>query len=410
MRAIVIGGGAAGFFGAISCALNNPEVEVVILEKSHKLLSKVKISGGGRCNITNACFENYELIKNYPRGANELKKLFSRFSVQDTIDFFEKRGVKLKIENDGRMFPVSDNSQSVIDCLVREARVHGVRIMTEFAVKTIEKAKDNSFQITLRSGEFMVCDRILIATGGNPNDESYQWLREIGHDVIPPVPSLFTFNVPNSRFNGLQGVSVKNVSVRIAGKDFEQRGPILITHWGFSGPAILKLSAWAARKLAEVNYNFNIHINWTPEYSEVSLREFLLQFREENHKKNIHSHPLFDIPKRLWERMCLLSGALEELKWADFPNRNLNRLIEELVRGNFYVSGKTTFKEEFTTCGGVNLKNIDLKTMQSKHCPGIYFAGEVLDIDGVTGGFNFQAAWTTGWIAGKAMGETTREE
>lgn len=404
MRVLVIGGGAAGFFSAISCAKNNPEAEITLLEKSHKLLSKVKISGGGRCNVTHACFEDYQLVKNYPRGAGELKKLFAQFSVKDTISFFENRGVKLKAERDGRMFPITDDSQTIVDCLIREARVMGVKIMTEFAVKSVEKQQASGFFVKLRSGELLIADRIVIATGGNPNDDSYQWLRELGHNIIPPVPSLFTFNIPNSRFNGLQGISVKDVVVKINGHDLEQRGPLLITHWGFSGPAVLKLSAWAARTLYDMAYAFGISVNWIPEHSETTLRNYFLTYKNEHPKRVIQNYPLFELSKRLWERMCILSGIEEEQRWGEAPNKGINKLIEELIRCSFTIKGKTTFKEEFVTCGGINLKDIDLNSLESKKCAGIFFAGEVMDIDGITGGFNFQAAWTTGWVAGKAAG------
>ncbi|HEX8546945.1 MAG TPA: aminoacetone oxidase family FAD-binding enzyme, partial [Cytophagaceae bacterium] len=292
-----------------------------------------------------------------------------------------------------------------IDCLIKEARVNGVKLLSEFGVKDIEIRNDSKdrFLIKLRAGESLIADRILIATGGNPNDDSYNWLKQLGHKILKPVPSLFTFNVPNSRLNGLQGLSVKNAIVKIAGSNFEEKGPLLITHWGFSGPCILRLSAWGARHLADLNYQFNISIKWVPDYNEDMLREFLIQFKEENLKKLVVSNPLFEIPKRLWERIATLSGIEDDVRWLDLPKKSMNKLIEELLRGNFSVKGKTTFKEEFVTCGGVSLAEINFKTMESKLCPGLYFAGEVLDIDGITGGFNFQAAWTTGYLAGKAM-------
>ncbi|HVD98986.1 MAG TPA: NAD(P)/FAD-dependent oxidoreductase [Cytophagaceae bacterium] len=404
MKVIVIGGGAAGFFGAITCARYNYNAEIILLEKSDKLLSKVKVSGGGRCNITHACFDNNQLIKFYPRGGKELKTCFTYFSTNQTVDWFESRGVKLKTEADNRMFPVSDSSQSVVDCLIREARVLGVKIMTSFPVGGIER-KNGQWYVKLRGGENMVCDKILVATGGSPSDDSYNWMRELGLEVVKPVPSLFTFNIPNSRLSGLQGVSVPHVEVRVEGTKLSHTGPLLITHWGFSGPAVLKLSAWAAREIHDMNYNFNIHINFVPEHTEESLREKLHEIKMEHSKKIVSSNPFFEIPKRLWERLTNIAGIEEEVRWMEVPNKSINKLLEELLRGNYSVKGKTTFKEEFVTCGGVDLKEVDIVTMQSKKQPGLYFAGEVLNIDAVTGGFNFQAAWTTGFLAGKSIAE-----
>jgi len=403
-KVIVIGGGAAGFFGAISCARYNYNAEIILLEKSEKLLSKVKISGGGRCNITHACFDNNQLSKFYPRGGKELKACFAYFSTNQTVDWFESRGVKLKTEADNRMFPVTDSSQSVVDCLVREARVLGVKIMTGFSVGGIEK-KGKQWEVKLRSGENMLCDKVLVATGGSPSDDAYNWFRELNIKIIKPVPSLFTFNVANSRLSGLQGIAMQNVEIRIEGTKLSNTGPLLITHWGFSGPGILKLSAWAAREINEMNYDFNVHINFVPGYTEETLREKLQQIKAEHPKKVIASNPLFEIPKRLWERFVGIAGMDEELKWGDIPNKNINKLIEEILRGNYSIKGKTTFKEEFVTCGGVDLDEVDMLTMQCKKQSGLYFAGEVLNIDAVTGGFNFQAAWTTGFIAGKSIAE-----
>ncbi|HSZ24864.1 MAG TPA: NAD(P)/FAD-dependent oxidoreductase [Cytophagaceae bacterium] len=404
IRVIVIGGGAAGFFGAITCARYNYNAEIILLEKSDKLLSKVKISGGGRCNITHACFDNNQLIKYYPRGGKELKTCFAYFSTNQTVDWFESRGVKLKIEADNRMFPVTDSSQSVVDCLIREARVLGVKIMTGFPVGGLEK-KENQWIVKLRGGENMVCDKVLVASGGSPSEDAYNWMRELELEVIKPVPSLFTFNVPNSRLGGLQGISVSNAEVRVEGTKLINVGPLLVTHWGFSGPAILKLSAWAAREIQELNYNFNIHINFVPDHTEDSLREKLQEIKSEHHKKMVASNPFFDLPKRLWERLINIAGIDEETRWADVPNKNINKLVEELFRGNYSVKGKTTFKEEFVTCGGIDLKEVELITMESKKHQGLYFAGEILNIDAVTGGFNFQAAWTTGFLAGKSIAE-----
>jgi predicted Rossmann fold flavoprotein len=403
LKIAVIGGGAAGFFGAIACAESNKNAEVTLIEKSRNLLSKVKVSGGGRCNVTHACFENHLLAKNYPRGSKELKKAFSQFSTNDTIKWFESRGVKLKTEDDGRMFPVTDDSQTIIDCIIKTAERSGIKIMTSSGVKSIQKenSEGSVFKINLIE-DTHIFDKVLIASGGNPNEASYQWLAELGHKIVPPVPSLFTFNIPDSKYSGLQGISVENATVRIVGSKAEQTGPLLITHWGLSGPAILRLSAWEARTLFDMHYSFSILVNWIPGYTEESLREKLKEIKSEHSKKTISVNPFFNLPKRLWERIVAIAQIPETLRWIDMPNKNFNKLLEELLRSSLVVKGKTTFKEEFVTCGGVSLKDINFETMESLKCPGIYFAGEVLDIDGITGGFNFQAAWTTGFIAGKA--------
>ncbi len=404
IRVIVIGGGAAGFFGAITCARYNYNAEIILLEKSDKLLSKVKISGGGRCNITHACFDNSQLVKYYPRGGKELKTCFTYFSTNQTVDWFESRGVKLKTESDNRMFPITDSSQSVVDCLIREARVLGVKIMTGFPVGGLEK-KEGQWVVKLRGGENMVCDKVLIATGGSPSDDSYNWMRELGIEVIRPVPSLFTFNVPNSRLSGLQGIAIPQAEVRVEGSKLMNSGPLLLTHWGFSGPAVLKLSAWAAREIHELNYAFNIHVSFVAGHTEETLRQALQEIKSGHPKKTVFAHPFFELPRRLWERLVSIAGIEEETRWGEVANKNINKLLEELLRGVYAVKGKTTFKEEFVTCGGVDLKEVDLVSMQSKKQEGLYFAGEVLNIDAVTGGFNFQAAWTTGFLAGKSIAE-----
>ncbi|WMJ73815.1 NAD(P)/FAD-dependent oxidoreductase [Cytophagaceae bacterium ABcell3] len=401
-RVAVIGGGAAGFFGAVTCAHLNPYHEISIFEKSNKLLSKVLVSGGGRCNVTNACFDNKQLVKNYPRGEKFLRKVFATFSVKDTVNWFENRNVALKTEPDNRIFPKSDSSATITDCLISEARVNGVKIYTGFGVSAI-KPHGDEFQLVLRGGEQLVFDKIVISTGGNPNPASWHWIKELGHNIKHPVPSLFTFNIPNSRLNGLQGISVPEAKVKIDGTQMHATGPLLITHWGFSGPAVLKLSAFAARTLSDKNYDFYISINWTPSYSEEELRTLFIDFREKHPKKQVYLHSPVNLPRRLWERITSINGIGPDLKWGDINNKSINKTIEELLRGRFHVKGKTTFKEEFVTCGGVDLNEINPNTMESLKCPGIYFAGEVMDIDGITGGFNFQAAWSTGYIAGKSI-------
>jgi predicted Rossmann fold flavoprotein len=400
---VVLGGGAAGFFAAVNCALEHAHCRVTILEKSSKLLAKVKVSGGGRCNVTHHCFDNKQLAKNYPRGEQELRSAFSRFSAKDTVEWFESRGVELKAEEDGRMFPVTDNSHTIIDCLMQQAELAGVRIKMNTEVMKVEK-KDEGFILHLRGDATMMCDKLLIATGGNPKDAAYDWLRALGHTIASPVPSLFTFNIPGSAITQLMGVSVERARVRVAASRLEQEGPLLITHWGLSGPAVLKLSAWGARILHEMNYSFTALVNWIPEYNEATLREELLQIREEHAARIIASRPLFGLPRRLWEYLVSKAGISDNTRWADLAKKSQNILINLLVNDEYKVSGKTTFKEEFVTCGGVVLKEIDLRTMESTKCSGLYFAGEVLDIDGVTGGFNFQAAWTSGWISAQAMG------
>jgi predicted Rossmann fold flavoprotein len=404
MKIAIIGGGAAGFFGAIACAEANKDAGVTIFEKSKNLLSKVKVSGGGRCNVTHACFENNLLVKKYPRGSKELKKPFAQFSTSDTIKWFESKGVRLKTEQDGRIFPVTDNSQTIIDCLMKAARESGIKIITGAGVRSIEKENTGrpKFRIDLSDGSLNF-DKVLIATGGNPNRDSYQWLERLGHTIVSPVPSLFTFNIPDSKYHGLMGIAIANASVKIVGVKTEQTGPMLITHWGLSGPAVLRLSAWEARMLSDLNYNFSIHVNWVPEFNEESLRERLKNIKAENPKKTIAANSLFNLPKRLWERLVELAQIPDELRWLDISNKQLNKLVEELLRSELPVKGKTTFKEEFVTCGGISLQDINLDTMESLRCPGIFFAGEVMDVDGITGGFNFQSAWTTGYIAGKSM-------
>jgi predicted Rossmann fold flavoprotein len=395
---IVIGGGAAGFFAAINAAINCKDCNVTLLEKTSKLLSKVKVSGGGRCNVTHECFDNSLLVKNYPRGEKELRNVFSRFSVNDTIKWFEERGVKLKTEEDGRMFPVTDNSETIIECLMSEAEKVNVKIKTGVDIEEI--IANNFFTLKTKGGGVFECDRLIIATGGNSKNEAYEWLRKSGHTIMKPVPSLFTFNIPNDNITGLMGVSVPNAKVKITGTKLETEGPLLITHWGLSGPAILKASAWGARILNEKDYHFTAIINWLPKYTEEKLRIEFNNQKEENSAKIISNNCPLELPKRLWEHLVKKAGVLEGMRWADLPKKNINLLVNVIINDEYKVKGKTTFKEEFVTCGGVSLKEIDLTTMQSKIISGLFFSGEVMDVDGITGGFNFQNAWSTGWIAG----------
>jgi predicted Rossmann fold flavoprotein len=407
MKVIVIGGGAAGFFGAITCAQANPNAQVILLEKTNKLLSKVLVSGGGRCNVTHNCFSPGPLAQHYPRGAKQLKEAFKTFGAQETVAWFEQRGVKLKTEADGRMFPVTDSSQTIADCLLQQARNAGVSIKTGVGVTRIllpDKTSDQpQFILELGNGTELHADKVLVCTGGNPKTTGYDWLRELGHPVQEPVPSLFTFNVPDNPLKELMGVSVPHAKVRIAGQKLEYEGPLLVTHWGYSGPAVLKLSAWGARVFHEQQYTFTALINWIPTYTEESLRENLKEYRQAHPKKVVATNPLFGLPQRLWKALTTLAEIPTDIIWAELPAKNTNKLVEALLRMDVDVKGKTTFKEEFVTCGGIDLGQVNMKTMESRLQSGLYFAGEVLDIDGITGGFNFQAAWTTGYLAGTAM-------
>jgi predicted Rossmann fold flavoprotein len=399
MEVAVIGGGAAGFFAAISCKTHHPNAGVTIYEKSDKLLAKVRVSGGGRCNVTHACFINSQLAKFYPRGGAQLKKAFVQFSTTDTVNWFESRGVKLKTEEDGRMFPVTDNSQTIIDCLLNEAEKLGIAIQLHQPVLAITKEND-CFKLTLRD-KIIRADKIIIASGGSPKSEGFDWLKNIGHTIVPPMPSLFTFNMPDEPIKTLMGVSVKNVSVRIIGTKLKSDGPLLITHWGMSGPAILKLSAWGARILNELNYNFNIQVNWTGSLNENEARNILWNELNKHPKKQISNSNSFQLPERLYLYLLSKLTIKPDTPLEEMGKKNLNRLLNTLLNDEYKVKGKTTFKEEFVTSGGVSLTDVNIDTMESKVCPGLFFAGEVLDIDGVTGGFNFQAAWSTGFVAGK---------
>jgi predicted Rossmann fold flavoprotein len=404
LQIAVIGGGAAGFFGAIAAAEAHPHARVVLLEASRKLLAKVRISGGGRCNVTHACFDPALLVQYYPRGGKALRGAFSRFQPQHTIDWFSKRGVKLKIESDGRMFPVTDDSATVVDCLMQAARQSGVEIYTGVPVVAITKS-EAGFELKLKSGERLQSDRLLLTTGSNP--QGYQFAKALGHTIESPVPSLFTFNIPDPRLRELAGVSVEPVQAKLlipGSKPLEQSGALLITHWGLSGPAVLKLSAWGARALYEHQYQATLQINWLPQHNADQLRQELLKAKAEQPRKAIASNCPLPLPRRLWQYLTAIVDITSEDRWTDLSKKSLNQLIQELTQNRYSIQGKGVFKEEFVTCGGVRLKDVDFKTMESRCCPGLYFAGEILDIDGVTGGFNFQSAWTTAWIAGQAIG------
>ncbi len=418
MQVAVIGGGAAGFFSAISVKTHHPDAKVTIYEKSDKLLSKVKVSGGGRCNVTHHCFKLSELVKFYPRGEKPLKKAFGIFSPTDTIEWFSKRGVELKTEADGRMFPTTDSSQTIIDCLMVEVQKLGIGIKTKSAIKKISMKEGGGYFLEFSSKkthpstptesssaqasqEGKYFDKVIVATGGSPRTEGFNWLRELGHSIEDPVPSLFTFNMPNERIKELMGVVANPVSVRVMGTKLKSTGPLLITHWGMSGPAILKLSAFGARILNEMDYQFKALMNWTGDKSEKEIREILDDTVHQNPKKKVQNVNPFALAGRLWEFLLSKIEISDTMIWDNMGKKNTNRLVHVLMNDDYQVSGKTTFKEEFVTCGGISLQDVDIKTMQSRTSPNLYFAGEVLDIDGVTGGFNFQAAWTTGFIAGK---------
>lgn len=400
MQIAVIGGGAAGFFSAISAKTHHPEAKVTIYEKSNKVLAKVRISGGGRCNVMHHCFDIRELVKFYPRGERPLKKAFGIFSPTDTIQWFERRGVKLKTEADGRMFPVTDDSETVISCLMKETQELGIGIKLKSKIKRLKKT-ENGYELGFDKGLRTSADKVIVATGGSPRTQGFDWLRALGHDIEEPVPSLFTFNIPNEPITKLMGVVAEPVSIKIMGSKLKSSGPLLITHWGMSGPAVLKLSAFGAREFFEKDYVFNALINWTGENSEQEVRAALKVIEVEHGKKKIKNVNPFQLATRLWEFLIDRLELGEEMIWQNMGKKNINRLVQALINDDYNVQGKTTFKEEFVTCGGISLQDVDIKTMQSRKSPNLYFAGEVLDIDGVTGGFNFQAAWTTGFIAGK---------
>lgn len=399
MKVAIIGGGAAGFFAAIQAKENFPEADVVLFEKTNKLLAKVKVSGGGRCNVTNGCQNNSELATGYPRGRNQLKKAFKVFNNNDTQKWFEERGVSLKTEPDNRVFPVSNDSQTIIDCLMAEANRLAVNIQTGSSVESI-KSKNHGIQLKV-NGVDDTFEKVIVATGGSPKRKGLEWLEDLGHKIEDPVPSLFTFNMPQEPIKKLMGVVAPHAQISVQGTKLKSEGPLLITHWGMSGPAVLKLSSFGARELADRSYQFKIQVSWLNELSFEKVLAQLSDLTNSNPKKQIQNVRPNQIPDRLW--LFLLSKAEIELSkpCAELGKKALNKLVNFLVNDVYEVSGKTTFKEEFVTCGGVSLESIDFKTMQSRVVPNLYFAGEILDIDGITGGYNFQAAWTTGFIAGK---------
>ena len=405
-RILVAGGGAAGFFGAIACAEADPAADVTLHEATGHPLAKVRISGGGRCNVTHACYDPRELAGGYPRGSRELIGPFHRFGPAETVAWFAERGVELKAEKDGRMFPVTDDSATVVDCLTVAARRAGVRLFTGCGLKGLARAHGEGsrrFSAALSTGEVVLADRVLVATGGGKGSAGLAIAASLGHEIRPPVPSLFTFHVDDPRLEGLEGVSAASAAASVPGTRLRESGPVLVTHWGLSGPAILRLSAWGARELHEMGYRFTLAVNWAGDCGPEQARAGLEGERAGHPKRRVSTSNPFGIPARLWERLVSDAGVAPETTWARLPNDALKALANQATASEFTVSGKSMNKEEFVTCGGVSLAQVDMATMESRVCPGLHFAGEVLDIDGITGGFNFQSAWTTGWQAGRAM-------
>jgi len=421
-RIVIVGGGAAGFFAALACAETQRGAEIVILEKTSQFLSKVKISGGGRCNVTHACFDEREFAARFPRGERALIAPFKQFQARDTVAWFAARGVKLKTEDDGRMFPVTDSSQTIMDCLLGAARQAGVKLKTNCGVEGVVKKPDGKFELALadhgnggadpavrdqdarqRVPTVLGCDKLLLATGGCRTPALGQLAVSLGHTLEPPVPSLFTFHVTTPWLRELAGISVESVEVSVPGAGLGERGALLVTHWGLSGPVILRLSAWGARKLHGMNYTFPLHVNWLPHLDAEKIAAELEARRHSQPARQIVNAPVPPLPARLWEQLVLASGITRATRWSALSRSAQHRLVQQLRRTEFSVNGKSLNKDEFVTCGGVRLSEVNFKTMESRICPGLFFAGELLDLDGITGGFNFQAAWTTGWIAGRAL-------
>ena len=399
MKIAVIGGGAAGYFAAIACKENHTDAEVHLLEKTSKVLSKVRISGGGRCNVTNGCENIRQLSDGYPRGGKKLKKLFKEFDNKDTWQWFESRGVALKTEADNRVFPQSDNSESIIDCLQNNIDKLGVIVKLKAGVTAIEQAEDG---ITLTiNGEEIFYNNVIVACGGSPKKSGLYWLEKLGHEIADPVPSLFTFNMPKEPITKLMGVVANNATVNVQGTKLKSTGPLLVTHWGMSGPAILKLSAHGARLLSDMQYKFVAQVNWISITNNEEVATELRAIASENSKKYISNIKPFGLPTRLWDFILTKCEIDLEKPWGDIGKKQINKLVTHLTNDIYQVKGKTTFKEEFVTCGGISLESIDMKTMQSRSIPNLYFAGEVMDIDGITGGYNFQAAWTTAFVSGR---------
>lgn len=401
MRIAIIGAGAAGCFAAANIPYKEDR-EVVVFEKSTKPLQKVKVSGGGRCNVTHACFEVQELVKKYPRGQRFLRKTLHRFTPQDTIDWFQGRGVQLKAEEDGRMFPVTDSSQTIIDCLWQQMQQNNTTVRYNKAVSSIEQQGD-VFQITFKDGATYTADKVLVACGGFPKKEQYHWILDLGHSIEEPVPSLFTFNLPKHPITQLMGLSVPDATIKIQGTKLSESGPLLVTHWGLSGPVVLRCSAWGAAALNERGYDFKILVNWLGGKKQEEVLEIINKSRQEHGKQQVANKNPFGLPKRLWQYMLQQCEVDDSVNWGELPAKLQNKLINMLVQDEYHVFGKTTFKEEFVTSGGVKLAEVEPKTIQSRVVSGLYFAGEILNVDGITGGFNFQHAWSSAYIAAESM-------
>lgn len=401
MRIAIIGAGAAGCFAAANIPYLSGR-EVVVFEKTSKVLQKVKVSGGGRCNVTHACFSVPDLLQKYPRGQRFLRKTLYQFTPQNTIDWFERRGVVLKTEDDGRMFPITDDSQTIIDCIWQQMQQNKTEVRYGKSVEKIEYT-GKELRLHFADGSEHIADKVLIACGGFPKAEQFKWITDLGHTVSLPVPSLFTFNIPKHPITDLMGVSVPEVSVKIQGTKISETGPLLITHWGMSGPVVLRCSAWGARELNERGYDFKILVNWLNDKKEDDIQEQITYIRQEQGKQTVHSRNPFGLPKRLWEFMLQKCAVKDDVRWGELPAKAQKKLINTLVSDEYHVSGKTTFKEEFVTSGGVTLSEVDPKTVSSRIVNGLYFGGEILDVDGITGGFNFQHAWSSGFIAAQSM-------
>lgn len=399
----IVGAGAAGYFAAITCAEQNPHRSVILLEKASRALAKVRISGGGRCNVTHACFDPKLLIKHYPRGARELLGPFTRFQPRDVVAFFERRGVPLKTEEDGRMFPVSDRSESIVDCLQEAAERAGVVLKTQWGVQKLKKLPSGAFRLTSTHGETLEAQRVLLATGGTSG--GFALAQQLGHTIVPAVPSLFTFEVADASLHALAGNAVSHARVELVEAGLVQEGPLLITHWGLSGPAVLKLSAWGARFLHTHGYRARLRVSWLADHHEEQLRARFQAERSQHARRQVSTQSIFGMPQRLWEWLLTRAAVPLDRRWAELTRQEINSLVQQLLAQPLEVSGKGVFKEEFVTAGGVALKEVSMKTAESRVCPGLFLAGEVLDIDGVTGGFNFQSAWTMGWLAGKGLAE-----
>ena len=400
-KVIIIGGGAAGFFTAINAKEQNPDLEIIILEKGKEVLQKVKISGGGRCNVTHACFEPKELVKFYPRGEKELLGPFHTFMTGDTFEWFDNRGVPLKIEADNRVFPEANTSQAIIDCFENAVEKLGIKVLKNHGVTSIQK-EENNWKINTKNETF-IADKLVVAAGSS--NKAWELAKNLNHTVIEPVPSLFTFNIKDKRIIDLLGISVPNATVNIIGTKLESSGPLLITHWGMSGPAVLKLSAFGARILAEKKYQYNVAVNWLSRPTDKIVNVLLNLKKKQPKKQVILKSPFTEIPRRLWERLVIASEIKENFKWADLSNNHIQNLANQLTKGLFNANGKSTFKEEFVTAGGIDLKEINFKRFESRKHNNLFFVGEMLNIDAVTGGFNFQNAWTGGFICAKAIAE-----